>query len=257
MENTKIGYAMLERLKSVGEPIGKKDRAFFLPRAEGRRIAISDIHGCFETFCRLLEKVDLQKKDQLFLLGDYVDRGPYSRLVLRKIFQLLQDGYFLVALRGNHEQLLMDFHGAGSRKLGLFAERQNALHLVKNGTQLRSGLHDFFDSLPYYIETDKHLLVHGGFDPEAKKPLKSWHDMLWIRRFEYSKEIFREKRIVHGHVPTEWKRIKSAVRSGAPVWPIDNACVRAGHSGYGRLIAVDLDSGELWKCKNRDSRRVY
>jgi len=48
----------------------------------GRRIAIGDIHGCFKTFKSLLEnKIRLKEEDQLFLLGDYIDKGKRNKEV--------------------------------------------------------------------------------------------------------------------------------------------------------------------------------
>ena len=41
-----------------------------------KKIAISDIHGCYQTFRALVEKqIILKKSDVLFLLGDYLDKG--------------------------------------------------------------------------------------------------------------------------------------------------------------------------------------
>ncbi len=45
----------------------------------GQRWVISDIHGYAQTFQTLVrEKIKLTRNDQLFLLGDYIDRGPDS-----------------------------------------------------------------------------------------------------------------------------------------------------------------------------------
>lgn len=45
-------------------------------KKEGRRIAIGDVHGCYYTLKRLLEdKVEVTKEDQIFLLGDIIDKG--------------------------------------------------------------------------------------------------------------------------------------------------------------------------------------
>lgn len=55
----------------------------------GRRIAIGDIHGCLNTFQKLLEKIDLTHDDQLFLLGDLIDKGQRSRGVFIKIMKVL------------------------------------------------------------------------------------------------------------------------------------------------------------------------
>jgi len=49
----------------------------------GRIFAISDIHGCFKPFYELVvNTIKLKKADQLMLLGDYVDRGIQSRVVI-------------------------------------------------------------------------------------------------------------------------------------------------------------------------------
>ena len=59
-----------------------------------RQIAISDIHGCARTFKKLvLEKVVLDKQDTLFLLGDYINKGPDSKGVLDFIFELKNSGF--------------------------------------------------------------------------------------------------------------------------------------------------------------------
>ena len=73
-----------------------------------RKIAISDIHGCIRTFRYLLEeKIRLQPEDHLFLLGDFIDRGPNSKGVIDYILELQQSGYQLTCLLGNHEEMLL------------------------------------------------------------------------------------------------------------------------------------------------------
>ena len=79
-----------------------------------RRFAISDIHGCLKTFKQLLETIGLEKSDELFLLGDYVDRGPDSMGVVRYIQHLIVEGYFVTCLKGNHERHLLEQYAASS-----------------------------------------------------------------------------------------------------------------------------------------------
>ena len=71
------------------------------------RYAIGDIHGGVKTFRALLRKIDLRHSDQLFTLGDYVDRGPDSKGVLDTIMELLRAGYDVTALRGNHDDMML------------------------------------------------------------------------------------------------------------------------------------------------------
>jgi len=52
------------------------------------RYAISDIHGCYHTFKELLNTIGLNKNDDLILLGDYINRGKYSKEVVDFIMQL-------------------------------------------------------------------------------------------------------------------------------------------------------------------------
>jgi serine/threonine protein phosphatase 1 len=68
---------------------------------------IADIHGGSRTFKALLDRIDLRHADRLYLLGDYVDRGPDSQGVLYSICRLIESGFDIQALRGNHDDLLL------------------------------------------------------------------------------------------------------------------------------------------------------
>ena len=70
--------------------------------------AISDIHGCSQTFTELLNKISFSTNDTLYLLGDYIDRGPGSIQTIDKIIQLQSSGYNIKCLRGNHEQMMLN-----------------------------------------------------------------------------------------------------------------------------------------------------
>ncbi|MFT5168289.1 MAG: serine/threonine protein phosphatase 1, partial [Saprospiraceae bacterium] len=63
-----------------------------------KQYAISDIHGCAKTFKALLEQISFSKEDVLYLLGDYVDRGPDSKGVIDHIWQLQSEGYTVFCL---------------------------------------------------------------------------------------------------------------------------------------------------------------
>ncbi|MEL6721291.1 MAG: metallophosphoesterase, partial [Bacteroidota bacterium] len=55
------------------------------------KYAISDIHGCSKSFQALLEKINFSPKDELYLLGDYIDRGPDSKGVIDHVLSLKED----------------------------------------------------------------------------------------------------------------------------------------------------------------------
>lgn len=76
-----------------------------------RLFAIGDIHGCFDSLKELVEnKIQLQKDDKLILLGDYIDRGDKSKEVVDFIIGLLENGFDVIPLMGNHEAMLLAKH---------------------------------------------------------------------------------------------------------------------------------------------------
>ena len=38
--------------------------------------AVADIHGCYQEFLQLLEKINFADEDEMYILGDMVDKGP-------------------------------------------------------------------------------------------------------------------------------------------------------------------------------------
>ena len=76
-----------------------------------RKSAFSDIHGCNRTFSALLDQVAPDTGDELYFLGDYIDRGPDTKGVIDRIWGLEQEGLTVHCLLGNHEQMLMNSKG--------------------------------------------------------------------------------------------------------------------------------------------------
>ena len=61
--------------------------------------AMSDLHGEYEKFLAMLEKIQFQDSDTLYLLGDLVDRGPEPVKLLQDIAKRPN----VYPLMGNHE----------------------------------------------------------------------------------------------------------------------------------------------------------
>ena len=74
---------------------------------------ISDIHGCYNEYMALLEKLCLSEKDHLYVLGDAVDRGPAPVKVLQDLIGRKNVTFIM----GNHDFLFWYF--LGSRGLNL------------------------------------------------------------------------------------------------------------------------------------------
>jgi serine/threonine protein phosphatase 1 len=66
-----------------------------------RIFAIGDIHGCGLTLEKLLlEELQITAEDEMYFLGDYIDRGPSSKKVIDLILQLQKENYHVHTLRG-------------------------------------------------------------------------------------------------------------------------------------------------------------
>ena len=61
---------------------------------------MSDIHGCYEKYQKMLEKINFGEGDILYVLGDVVDRGKTGLKVLLDIAKREN----VILLRGNHDQ---------------------------------------------------------------------------------------------------------------------------------------------------------
>lgn len=44
--------------------------------------AVSDIHGCYDKYIKLLHRINLRPTDTLYVLGDVIDRGPDGLKIL-------------------------------------------------------------------------------------------------------------------------------------------------------------------------------
>src|SRR5258708_39365590 len=76
--------------------------------------AIGDIHGCEAPLSRLLDACNNWSgncRRRFVFLGDYIDRGPQSAAVIRKLMAWQgQCPDQVVCLRGNHEDMLLLAH---------------------------------------------------------------------------------------------------------------------------------------------------
>ncbi len=225
-----------------------------------RKIAISDIHACLKTFRYLLEeKVKLQPEDQLYLLGDYIDRGPDSKGVIDYILQLKEEGFQLHCLMGNHEELLLEsMHDSGMREIwdrngGMTTKRSFG---VKAAHKIPEKYLDFFRQLKLYQQSDDYLFVHAGLDFTQADPLSDREGMLWSRNWEkdISYDWLGSRKIIYGHTPRAKEKVieKFEALGTEQFFCIDAGCVFDHLPGYGHLCAFDLTNSELHFAANRE-----
>ncbi len=228
-----------------------------------RKFAISDIHGCKKSFEALLDKIAFSTEDELYLLGDYIDRGPDSKGVLDSIFALRKAGYQVHCLMGNHELMMLNaFADDGDIEMDFWLENGGVATIksfvAEDGKpDIPNEYFAFVENLDYYFEVDAYILVHAGLNFQQGNPFSDQDAMLWIRQWyeDIDKQWLGTRVIVHGHTPMKKTTIEEQLRNlhNLPVLDIDAGCVYAGRRPeMGYLCAFDLDEQVLHFQKNVD-----
>ncbi len=114
---------------------------------------IGDIHGCYDEFMKLLEKIEVTDDDLIISLGDIVDRGNKSV----ELYHYFKNRKNVLVLMGNHERKHLN---------GVLNYSQE---IVK--VQFQDKYNEFrawLKTLPYFYETDSAIIVHAFFEHDKK-----------------------------------------------------------------------------------------
>lgn len=128
-----------------------------------------------------------------------------------------------------------------------------SLHPLLDGKKVKPRYEDFLRSLPHYILSgDNYVLIHAGLN-FAADPLTAFDEMLFLREMDYRPERIGNRKVIHGHTPTNMANIVAALQHRLPVINLDNGCVYTDKRPQrGQLISLELDTYELVLQKNID-----
>lgn len=219
------------------------------------RIAIGDIHGCNKTFLQLIHQIGLTDKDDLYLLGDYINKGPASKEILDTIMHLQEQRYRVFPVRGNHDQKLIDVRKgnlAGKWLIDTQLSITLASFRAASPFDIPEKYVAWLDSLPYYIDTGDYYLVHAGFNLLISDIFQDKGAMINSKKFDTAGQRINGRRIVHGHIPTPIDSIRMRIQARNAVLPLDGGCVYYKTSEMGKLLAFDLDKNLLFEQENTD-----
>lgn len=226
---------------------------------------IADIHGEYDFFMKMLEKLNLQEQDHLYILGDVLDRGPAPLKTLLKIMDMPN----VTCMLGNHELMAVQCLEFLNREITektlaeldldflegiLVWARYNGGQMTMNEfmglePETRQKIIDFIKELTVYQELtvggEDYLLVHAGlghFRPDKDLDDYTLEELVWERP-DYNKKYFRKKYVVTGHTPTQ--TIEDNPRPGYIFRKNNHIVIDCGcHWDDGRLGAICLDTGE-------------
>lgn len=201
-------------------------RAGYPPAPEGLVVYIvGDIHGRLDLLLDVQACIDRDRRqfatDEVteIYLGDYIDRGPDSAAVVSRLIERGSEVHARF-LRGNHEQLLLDFiHGGdclrewravgGAATLlsyGIMPDlltREVSVGVVRHAfaEKMPKEHRDFYLQSGSYIRVGSYLAVHAGLRPGVKLERQRARDLLSIRSdfLDHSGDFGCI--VVHGHTP--------------------------------------------------------
>lgn len=207
---------------------------------------VSDIHGEFVKFKQALTKIKFSKSDTLFILGDMIDRGFDSKGVLDLIIRMLDDGYNVNCILGNHEKMFVEARNDFSTHMKWLkngGDQTLASFLTSNLENVPEHYFDFINSLPTYIEYDKFILVHAGINMKLENPFEDQHSMLWLRDWEkyFDEQWLSGRTIIHGHTPQIQHDIEYQILNKKGVIGIDNGSFLS-KDGFGGICILQLDN---------------
>lgn len=202
-----------------------------IPRVPEKTVvwAVGDVHGRLDLLKPLVETImtdaaaSAAERKVVIFLGDYIDRGPDSRGVVRYLAGLSAntdiEWRFLM---GNHEKTLLNFlddpsvgprwcdyggqatiRSYGLRIPDLKHKPEVWAHLAAD---LRHKLSEremrFFAEQELSITVGDYFFAHAGARPGQSLDQQSAEDLIWIRGSFLDSEAEFDQIIVHGHTPS-------------------------------------------------------
>ena len=155
-----------------------------------RTFVVGDIHGRCAQLLNLLDMLPRDPDtDTLVFLGDLIDRGADAPGCVSHIVKLCAENpKQVICLRGNHEQMLMDFLDGfsnmwlsqvvgGERTFQQYTGQSVRVNSEKDLEEMRALFERsfpaehlaFMQELPYFQEDEFAIYVHAGLD-EGKHP---------------------------------------------------------------------------------------
>ena len=166
----------------------------------------SDIHGEYDLFLALLERISFSCDDLMYICGDVIDKGRSPARLARLISKYPN----IKVILGNHEYEFLKYYH--SLMMDSRTDNEAVLRLLQeyfvDGENLDWDTVDWIEDLPPYIETDDFICVHAGVplrEDGALLPLSEASDeeLLYDRRFKNRELVHTTRKCVFfGHTET-------------------------------------------------------
>ena len=178
---------------------------------------MSDLHGCYDKYAQMLEKIGFGDGDTLYILGDVIDRGPDGIKILLDMMGRKN----VIPVIGNHESLALSslkLLRDGASEEELRKKRAYCLWMLSDGEstaaafralpgKTQAALVDYIESFSVYeeiaVEGRRFHLSHTlpDYRPGLDIHNVSLMEFIWGEP-NYTKSYGEDARFITGHTPT-------------------------------------------------------
>lgn len=231
---------------------------------------MSDIHGCHALFQRMCEQIRFTEDDDLYILGDFIDRGDQPIPLLLDCMDRIN----VYPLLGNHEAVMLQcitglpdeavignvtdyYTDEGLAVFSAWMENGGAVTLgqyLALPPERRAELRDYLTEFRLYEELTvpdgrKFVMTHSGiegFDPE--KPLESYPaDALLNARPQQTDRFYDDRILIFGHTPTlTYPQLHGRAEVLITDTYINIDCGAVFQEAGGKLACLRLDDMEVF-----------
>src|SRR3990172_399994 len=200
-----------------------------------RLYAIGDVHGCDGMLAEMHEKIaaDLAvppgSDHRIAHIGDYADRGPDSAAVIGRLVKLAATDRRVICLRGNHDELLLDFladpaefgatflFNGGDATLRSYGVPVSGFAIVAGefaalsrqlADRMPAAHRAFVDGLVLTVRFGDYFFCHAGIRPGVPLARQDPTDLTWIREDFLWDGRDHGVVVVHGHTPANEPEIR-------------------------------------------------
>lgn len=215
------------------------------------KYVISDIHGCYEEFLNMIGLINFKEDDELYILGDVIDRGDKPL----EIIDYIMSNSNISLIRGNHEEFFIDYFNGDKSYIWFFNGGQVTYEQLKErGSEYEERLYKFISSLPLIKVIDKYILVHSTLDFIDNYNNLSLEEFLnnqdkficlWGRDNIGKEKQYKDYTVICGHTPVQVinktkkdDKVKILYKKGTIY--IDCGCCFGKREG-GKLACLRLD----------------
>jgi len=229
-----------------------------------KTFVLGDIHGAHKALVQCLERSGFDRGcDRLIVLGDVCDGCPEVKGAIDELLTIKHLDYII----GNHDLWVLDWALNGTEK-SLWLTQGGANTVVSyEGRNMPPEHIDLLKNAHAFIEWDRKLFVHGGFDPEEEIAQQDMEYLAWDRSLvesacrmasldpDYRFSTYEE--IYVGHTPTQqFSRFKKsddlmpgkpAAASDAPLFLCNVIMMDTGAGWSSKLTIMDIHSHQYWQ----------